>query len=98
MTRLPPLVSRSPMRLLETAREDRRTHRKWVRISLACYFLLIAGLIMAGVSMHVPSVQTVSEGQTAALERPLNLSGNSTQVGEASNVKLPYTFHDSHKK
>jgi hypothetical protein len=67
MTRLPPSASHSPICLHETSGEDRRTYTKWVRISLTCYFFLIAGLIILGLSVPGPDIQTVSEGQTAGI-------------------------------
>jgi hypothetical protein len=99
MTRAPPSASHLLVCLHETSGENRRTDTKWVRISLTCYFLLIAGLIILGFSVHGSDIQAVSErARPQELERPRNLSGNITQVGEVSNVKLSYSFHGFHKK
>jgi hypothetical protein len=67
MTRAPPSASHLPVCLHETSGEDRRTYTKWVRISLTCYFLLIAGLIILRFSVHGSDIQAVSEGQTAGI-------------------------------
>ena len=76
MTRLSSSVSRSPVRLLSTSNEDRRTYRKWVRISLTCYFVLIGGLIIVSLTVRGTTVQTMSEGQTAGIGTAKSVRNN----------------------
>jgi hypothetical protein len=64
MTRLLSSVARSPIRQLEISGEDRKTYEKWVRISLTCYFFLVAGLIILAFSVRNSDIQTASEGRT----------------------------------
>jgi hypothetical protein len=41
-------LSHLPVRLSNISEVDRKTFRKWARISYSCYFCLIVGLLVIG--------------------------------------------------
>ena len=50
MIRLSTSGSHLPIRLHQASEEDRKTYKNWARGCFVCYFLLIAGLLVVGLS------------------------------------------------
>ena len=66
MTKLSSSASRLPVFPHETSGEDRKTYRKWARISLVFYFFLTSGLIAVGILSRGSHIVAVMDEQPAA--------------------------------
>ncbi|HWZ38336.1 MAG TPA: hypothetical protein VNY08_08560 [Bradyrhizobium sp.] len=75
MTRISTPGSRWPMSAHEMSEEDRATYRKWARFSYACYTLLIAGLLIVGLSTRQSNTRTATEDLTAGIGTPAKPAG-----------------------
>jgi hypothetical protein len=64
MTKLSQPDSRSSISLHEMSEEDRRTYRRWARFACICYSVLVAGLLVVGLSTRQPNMRTATQGQT----------------------------------
>jgi hypothetical protein len=66
MIRLSTSGSHLPIRLHQTSEVDRKTYKNWARGCFVCYFLLIAGLLIAGLSTRHSDTQPAKD-QTAGI-------------------------------
>ena len=66
MTKLPSSASRLPIFLHETSGEDRKTYRKWARLSLIFYLCLTTGLIAVGILLRGSHIVAVMDEQATA--------------------------------
>lgn len=75
MTRLSTPGSRWPKSVHEMSDEDRKTYRKWAHRSYVCYTLLIAGLLVVGLSTRQ------SDTRTATVERTVGIGTDAKPAG-----------------
>lgn len=81
-------LSHLPVSLHRISEDDKKTYRKWARISGTCYVGLAAGLLLVGLWTRQPKNPVVTEHGVGS-GSIANPAVGITQVGEARGYKLP---------